>query len=274
MRSIIAKNLLGVKFLSFLLGVVVATTATLTARATTTTYYQVKGTQDCTAIKIDGIASDIEIGYEPQLAFPGKTLDEINHYTLITELDGGEGDNTVTARATAWGIYPQRHKTNGSVDVLAYQFGVYEDGAAKEVILVLTNGVNGVYVHKFGWCNKEGSVNSVLRTEYCTLSNDGIPSFRNATGSGTSGGYKAWGLRIHGVKVVSDSSLAFPGAALEDLKDCAFVAGYRLGNALDYPVTNTWAAFKTCWTNTANDKLESHPHSPRGERRDVRCERR
>lgn len=256
MRSIIAKNLLGVKFLSFLLGVVVATTATLTARATTTTYYQVKGTQDCTAIKIDGIASDIEIGYEPQLAFPGKTLDEINHYTLITELDGGEGDNTVTARATAWGIYPQRHKTNGSVDVLAYQFGVYEDGAAKEVILVLTNGVNGVYVHKFGWCNKEGSVNSVLRTEYCTLSNDGIPSFRNATGSGTSGGYKAWGLRIHGVKVVSDSSLAFPGAALEDLKDCAFVAGYRLGNALDYPVTNTWAAFKTCWTNTANDKLE------------------
>ena len=146
MRSIIAKNLLGVKFLSFLLGVVVATTATLTARATTTTYYQVKGTQDCTAIKIDGIASDIEIGYEPQLAFPGKTLDEINHYTLITELDGGEGDNTVTARATAWGIYPQRHKTNGSVDVLAYQFGVYEDGAAKEVILVLTieAAINGV----------------------------------------------------------------------------------------------------------------------------------
>ena len=82
------------------------------------------------------------------------------------------------------------------------------------------------------------------------------------------------GLRIHGVKVVADSSLAFPGAALEDLKDCAFIAGYRLGNALDYPVTNTWAAFKTCWTNTANDKLESHPHSPRGERRDVRCERR
>lgn len=243
-------------FRCILLVAAVSTAATLTARATTTTYYQVKEKQDCTAIKIDGIASDIEIGYEPQLAFPGKTLDEINRCTLITELDGGEGDNTVTARATAWGIYPQRHKTNGSVDVLAYQFGVYEDGAAKEVILVLTNGVNGVYVHKFGWCNKEGSVNSVLRTEYCTLSNDGIPSFRNAASSGTSGGYKAWGLRIHGVKVVADSSLAFPGAALEDLKDCAFVAGYRLGNALDYPVTNTWAAFKTCWTNTANDKLE------------------
>ena len=216
MCSIITKNLLGVgnslkfrvkseevrvggsswrlrSFFSFILSIIFALGAVNGAWATTTTYYQVKEKQDCTAIKIDGIASDVEIGYEPQLAFPGKTLDEINHYTLITELDGGEGDNTVTARATAWGIYPQRHKTNGSVDVLAYQFGVYEDGAAKEVILVLTNGVNGVYVHKFGWCNKEGSVNSVLRTEYCTLSNDGIPSFRNATGSGTSGGYKAWG---------------------------------------------------------------------------------
>ena len=87
-----------------LLAAAVSTAATLTARASTTTYYQVKGKQDCTAIKIEGIASDMEIGYEPQLAFPGKTLDEINHYTLITELDGGEGDNTITARATAWGL--------------------------------------------------------------------------------------------------------------------------------------------------------------------------
>ena len=135
-----------------LLATAVSTAATLTARASTTTYYQVKGKQDCTAIKIEGIASDIEIGYEPQLAFPGKTLDDINRCTLITELHGGEGDNTVTARATAWGLHPQRHKTNNSVDVLAYQFGTSDGDLAKTVVLVLTNGEGGVYVQKFGWC--------------------------------------------------------------------------------------------------------------------------
>ena len=131
---------------------IITALATTGAWAATTTYYQVKEKQDCTAIKIDGIASDIEIGYEPQLAFPGKTLDEINRCTLITELDGGEGDNTVTARATAWGLHPQRHKTNNSVDVLAYQFGASDENLAKAVVLVLTNGDGGVYVQKFGWC--------------------------------------------------------------------------------------------------------------------------
>ena len=72
------------------------------------------GTQNATSISIDGLASDIEIGYKPQLAFPGKTLDEINRCTLITELYGGNEDNTVTVRATAWGIYPQRHRLGGS----------------------------------------------------------------------------------------------------------------------------------------------------------------
>ena len=223
----------------------------------TTTYYQVKEKRDSTAIKINGIASDIEIGYEPQLAFPGKTLDEINRCTLITELDGGEGDNTVTARATAWGLHPQRHTTNGSVDKLVYQVGVYEDGVTKAVILVLTNGADGVYVQKFGWCNRSGLL---VRMRFFQVASNGTVSFRTdgdmPDNSGTSGGYNAWGLRIHGVKVVQTSSLAFPGATLESLKDCAFIAGYRAGDGIDNPVTNNWAAFKTCWTNTANDKLE------------------
>ena len=214
------------------------------------------GTQNATSISIDGLASDIEIGYEPQLAFPGKTLDEINRCTLITELDGGEGDNTVTARATAWGLHPQRHTTNGSVDKLVYQVGVYEDGVTKAVILVLTNGADGVYVQKFGWCNRSGLL---VRMRFFKVASNGTVSFRTDSdkpdNSGTSGGYNAWGLRIHGVKVVQTSSLAFPGATLESLKDCAFIAGYRAGDGLDKPVTNNWAAFKTCWTNS-NDKLE------------------
>ncbi|MCR5838757.1 MAG: hypothetical protein K6G94_03900 [Kiritimatiellae bacterium] len=240
-----------------LLAAAVAATTTLAASATTTTYYQLKEKQDCTAIKIDGIASDIEIGYEPQLAFPGKTLDEINRCTLITELDGGEGDNTVTARATAWGLHPQRHKTNNSVDVLAYQFGASDENLAKAVVLVLTNGDGGVYVQKFGWCYHSTALFYNRRMYGLDGSNASFAKAQTApTGSGTSGGYKARGLRIHGVKAVPDSSLAFPGATLEDLKDCAFVAGFRMADALDKPVTNNWAAFKTCWTNTANDKLE------------------
>lgn len=242
-------------FRCILLVAAVSTAATLTARASTTTYYQVKGKQDCTAIKIEGIASYIEIGYEPQFAFPGKTLDEINHYTLITELDGGEGDNTITARATAWGLHPQRHKTNDSVDVLAYQFGTSDGGQAKAVVFVLTNGDGGVYVQKFGWCYHSTALYYNRRMYGLDGSNASFAKAQTApTGSGTSGGYKAWGLRIHGVKAVPDSSLAFPGATLEDLKDCAFVAGFRMADSLDNPVTNNWAAFKTCWTNS-NDKL-------------------
>lgn len=256
--SLLYKTTLTKIFRCILLVAAVSTAATLTARASTTTYYQVKEKQDCTAIKIEGIASDIEIGYEPQLAFPGKTLDEINRYTLITELDGGDGDNTITARATAWGLHPQRHKTNNSVDVLAYQFGTSDEGQAKAVVFVLTNGDGGVYVQKFGWCYHSGNALYYNRRMYgLDGSNASFAKAQTApTGSGTSGGYKAWGLRIHGVKAVPDSSLAFPGVTLEDLKDCAFVAGFRMADALDKPVTNNWAAFKTCWTNAANDKLE------------------
>ncbi len=228
------------------------------ARATAISYHQVMGTQNATSISIDGLASDIEIGYEPQLAFPGKTLDEINRCTLITELYGGNEDNTVTVRATAWGIYPQRHKTNGSVDMLAYQFGTSDGDLAKAVVLVLTNGEGGVYVQKFGWCYHSNK--TYYNRRMYGLDNSGNPSFAKAqdkpTGTGTSGGYKAWGLRIHGVKVVPYPGLAFPGATLEGIKDCAFVAGYRLGDMLNTPLTNTWAEFKTCWTNPSNGKLE------------------
>ena len=146
MCTIIAKIVRG-GTVSFLLGVIV-TLVSCPSWATAISYHQVIGTQNATSISIDGIASDIEIGYEPQLAFPGKTLDDINRCTLITELYGGDEDNTVTVRATAWGIYPQRHKTNGSVDKLAYQFGTSDGDLAKTVVLVLTNGEGGVYVQK------------------------------------------------------------------------------------------------------------------------------
>ena len=142
------------------------------------------------------------------------------------------------------------------MDVLAYQFGASDENLAKAVVLVLTNGDGGVYVQKFGWCYYSGNALYYNRRMYgLDGSNASFAKARTApSGSGTSGGYKAWGLRIHGVKVVPDSSLAFPGATLEDLKNCAFVAGFRMADALDKPVTNNWAAFKTCWTNS-NDEL-------------------
>lgn len=142
--------------------------------------------------------------------------------------------------------------------MLAYQFGTSDGDLAKAVVLVLTNGEGGVYVQKFGWCYHSNK--TYYNRRMYGLDNSGNPSFDKAqdkpTGAGTSGGYKAWGLRIHGVKVVPYPGLAFPGATLEGIKDCAFVAGYRLGDMLNTPLTNTWAEFKTCWTNPSNGKLE------------------
>ena len=74
--------------------------------------YNQYGFTEVQNIEMDGLSSSTEITATPQLAFPGVTLDDIHQCTFISELYGGGVDN----RATAWGVYPKRHETDGSYD--------------------------------------------------------------------------------------------------------------------------------------------------------------
>ena len=221
-----------------------------TANAVTKTYTQY-GFTEVQNIEMDGLSSSTEITTTPQLAFPGVTLDDINQCTFISELYGGGVDT----RATAWGVYPKRHKTNGSIDKLSLQFGVKDGTYTKVSILVLTNGDGGVYVQKYAMCYKSGTC---LRYDFTTMDGSGNIAFKTngdkPDGSDTTngGGYQVWGIRIHGTNPVPEARLAFPGATLDGLKDCIFVAGYRLGNGLDNPCENNAATFITPWPSSDN----------------------
>ena len=238
------------------------------AQAGSTTYYQIAGTNDCSSvISLDGLPSNTEITSTPQLAFPGITLDDIpERASFFTTMygEGIPGGDTI-----AVGMHEKRHVSDNHVDKIALQFVVYDNSATlktKGVVLVLTNGDNGdgVYVQMFGRFNK-GS-NFVAENYYYEMNSEtGNLSWRNWLqaserwdGSWTSGdgAFQAKGIRIHGLNPTNSANPAFLNTTLDVIKDCAFVAGFRQGRSLEKPATNNWAAFKTCWTNSANDKLE------------------
>lgn len=228
-----------------------ATVATLlfasSARAVTKTYTQY-GFAEVQNITMDGLSSDTEITYTPQLAFPGVTLDDIYGCQFITELYG----SGVDTRATAWGIFPKRHKTSGSYDKMSLQFAVKDGDYTKAVILILTNGDGGVYAQKFGMCYKSGTC---LRYDFTQMDGSGNISFKtsgeNPDGSATSGGYQAWGLRILGVMPpANEERLAFPGAKLANLTNYMFVAQLHIGGGTDNPNYNEIAECVTPWPSS------------------------
>ena len=236
---------------------------TFTAGAVTKTYMQY-GFTEVPNIAMDGIPSSTEITTTPQLAFPGVTLDDIHGYQFHTELYGGTGNgnsySNVNTRASAYGRWPYKHRTSGSVDRMHMQFSVWEDNICKVVVLVLTNGDGGVYVQKYGTCY--GTDERTVRYLLCTSDSVGNPQFApdssgpsGYAGSATTDGggtFKAWGLRIHGIRPIPNARLAFPGAKLTDLTNCLFVAGCHVGNAIDWPVYNEVAECVTLWPSSDN----------------------
>lgn len=229
---------------------VVACAATLAANAANVTYSQV-GEMPASNLEFDGLPSSTEITATPQLAFPGKTLDEMRGCQFVTELYGGGVD----ARATAYGLFPRYHRTGGSIDKIALLFGVKDGNYTKEVALVLTNGDGGVYVQKYGTCYKSGMC---LRYEFLFMDGSGNPYFRTdgdkPDGTDTSGGgYQAWGIRVQGaMPSANESRLAFPGVMLADLVDCTFTAGIQVGGGNDTPRYDGAAECVTPWPSSDN----------------------
>lgn len=230
--------------------VALACAATLAANAATVTYSQV-GEMPASNLEFDGLPSSTEITATPQLAFPGKTLDEMRGCQFVTELYGGGVD----ARATAYGLFPRYHRTGGSIDKIALLFGVKDGNYTKEVALVLTNGDGGVYVQKYGTCYKSGMC---LRYEFLFMDGSGNPYFRTdgdkPDGTDTSGGgYQAWGIRVQGaMPSANESRLAFPGVMLADLVDCTFTAGIQVGGGNDTPRYDGAAECVTPWPSSDN----------------------
>lgn len=227
-----------------------ACAATLAVNAATVTYTQI-GEQPASNISMDGLPSSTEITATPQLAFPGVTVNDIHGYTFLSELYGGTGEgyeNTVLTRTKAWGINPHKHYANGIVDVMYMQFSMYEtdSGAnyAKHVILVFTNGDGGVYVHKFGTCYyAKGGNEWAVGVDCCQGRNSaGYPTSFTTGGDGPKGSstdnggtYKAWGIRIHGMRPVPQARLAFPGLTIAEVKNLSFIAGHHgAGDVIDY----------------------------------------
>ena len=243
MKKIIDTNRRGGKTLGYLVVAGLTFAAAQSALALDQTYYQVAGTQDVLEVSMDGLPFNTEITYgTPQLAFPGVSLDDIHQCTFITEVYG-----SWVSTATAWGLHPSRHYTNGHVDKLALQCAVYDGGYTKGVVIVLTNGDRGVYVQKYARIVR----NSKLNIMCYSMDSSGNLSLAegNHGNSSTSaeGGYQARGLKIHGMSTSPTARLAFPGATLNDLKDCGFVAGYQAGTALNNSFENKYATYINRW---------------------------
>ena len=235
----------------------VAASAAFTSNAVTKTYSQ-HGFTEVQNIAMDGLPSSTEITATPQLAFPGVTLDDIYGCQFITELYGGTGDgyeNTFSARKTAYGIFPHRHKTGGNYDKMCLQFAERDsDGYSKFVILLFTNGEGGVYVQKYGTCYMNGMC---LRYRFNNMDGSGNITFNggdgNPTGSSTTDGgtYKAWGIRIHGMMPsANESRLAFPGATLVNLTNYMFIAQLHIGSGTDNPNYDEIAECVTPWPSS------------------------
>ena len=249
----------GTRHLAASLAIAIAL-ASSCACAGTTTYYQVAGTGDCTSlISLDGLPSNTEITSEPQLAFPGMTLDDIpERASFFTTL---YGEDIVTSSISV-GAHEQRHYTDGHADKIALQF-VVSDSKMKGVTLALTNGDGGVYVQMVRRFSKGGWY---FHNKYYSMDATGVigTNFLNEgdylDGSWTSGeegdfGFQASGLKVHGMSVAASGKakgLAFPGVRLADIKDCSFVAGYRIGRNTNVPVTNNVAKYVTAWPDSTN----------------------
>lgn len=226
------------------LAAAVATSATLTASAASTTYRQV----EIKNYEMDGLPATTEITSTRQLAFAGVTLDDICQCTFITQLYGPHisGYNSVDTSAASWSLWPTCHLDGeGHVDKLAVQCSVYDTGSnSKGVILVLTNGDGGVYVEKALKYYRGG--NQYANKNF-SMAADGTISSSYNNGSD----YRAGGIRIHGMSPLNTKAqLAFPGANLAMFKNLGtadYVAGYRLGMNTGVPATNTVARYIGYW---------------------------
>ena len=218
----------------------------------TTTYNQVA----IKSYEMDGIPSTTQI-VARQLAFSGVTLDDIHHCTFITQIWGEYTPyKTADASVTAWGVFPSCHyDREGHIDKLAVQFAILDGNNTKGVILVFTNGDGrSVYVERFARYYKTAKS---LNTKFYTMAADGSISQANSPTEWVPNdngiGYRANGIRIHGMSPVNtESLLAFPGANLAMLKNLSadsFVAGYRVGVWEDVPATNSVANYVGTWSD-------------------------
>ena len=208
---------------------------------------------------MDGIPSTTEI-ISKQLAFPGVKLDDIHHCTFITQMWGEWTPyKTTNSSVTAWGMFPSCHyNENGNIDKLAVQFGILDGENTKGVILVFTNGDEGVYVERFGRYYKTAKK---LGTKLYTMADDGsISQARDNKGQlilnewvpdDGGVGYRASGIKIHGMSPVNTKLyLAFPGANLAMLKNLGvsdYMAGYRIGKDTEVPATDNVANYLGYW---------------------------
>ena len=226
------------------------------------------GAAEGKSIVFEGVlTTNDEIMATAKLAFPGITLDAIpKRASFFTTSYGGSINNK---GAICVGMHESRHYDGeGKCDKLALQCAVYDGGYTKCVIIVLTNGAggDGVYVQRVAQCFKSGTL---LHDKYYTMNSSGDISSTNSPSSwSTSGtGYRLAGLRICGASPTAAGKadvVAFPGATLNDIKDCNFESFYRIGRSTGIPATNNVAIHVTAWPASDNpEKLVmqfTHPN--------------
>ncbi len=223
------------------------------AWAVSVTYCQPEGTTPAKPIwghELGGILTvDDEITTTPKLAFAGITLDDLPAQgSYFSSMYGVNIDDDY---APVVGMHRQTCDTDGDghIDKIALQMGVYDGGHTKCVIVVLTNGDDGVYVQRHCQFYKKNSPN--MWKPYYALNEDGtisaVDSPNNWSIPGT--GYQLAGFKIRGTSPLVSPALAFPGKTIAELKDFAFVSDYRFGKSMQVTVTNNFATFVTHWTN-------------------------
>lgn len=225
--------------------------------AVSTTYYQVKN-WECSTELPSGSDGGVEIGYTPQLAFPGLTLDDIPEgATFFTTLFGA---NITDDYTTSVGMHETRRDTDGDghADKMALQFTVY-DGASnqkymKGVILVLTNGAegDGVYVQKYCQFYRNSANSWTPQIVYFAMDAAGNISAQNSPDdwSTSKTSYCASGFRTHGMSPVNTAArLVFLGTTLKQISGGTFMAGYRFGQNLEGTLAeaDNEATFVTNW---------------------------
>ena len=190
-----------------------------------------------------------EITTTPKLAFAGITLDDLPAQgSYFSSMYGGSINDKY---APVVGMHRQTCDTDGDghIDKVALQMGVYDGGHTKCVIVVLTNGDDGVYVQRHCQFYKKNS--PYMWKPYYALNEDGtISAVDSPNGWSIPGnGYLLAGFKIRGTSPLVSPALAFPGKTIAELKDFAFVSDYRFGKSMQVTATNNFATFVTHWTN-------------------------